>query len=85
MTNRTEMNTQILIHITVNTLFLMKKVKLYNGWKKASSTNGAGITGCQPVENENRSITMHKTQVKMDWRPQYKSDYTEPDRGESGT
>ena len=35
--------------------------------KKAFSTNGAGITGCQPVEDENRSIsiTMHKTQVQM--------------------
>ena len=27
---------------------------------------------------------MHKTQVQMDERPQYKSNHTEPDRGESG-
>ena len=36
--------------------------------KKASSTNGAGITWCQHVEEWNRfiSIAMHKTQIQMD-------------------
>ena len=27
-----------------------KELKLHNGRKKASSTYGVGITGCQPVE-----------------------------------
>ena len=31
-------------------LILSKKLKLYNGKKKSSSTNGAGITGCRHVE-----------------------------------
>ena len=27
-----------------------RELKVYNGRRKASLTNGAGITGCQPVE-----------------------------------
>ena len=36
--------------------------------------------------NENRSIyiTMHKTRVQMDQRPQNKTNHTEPHRRESG-
>ena len=30
------------------------------------------------------SIALHKAQVQVDQRPQYKSSYTEPDRRESG-
>ena len=41
---------QILINKPMNTRFSTKELKLYNGRKKASLTNGAGITGCQPVE-----------------------------------
>ena len=48
--NEIELKTWILTHIPMNTWFLTKKLKVYNGRKKASSTNGAGITGCQPVE-----------------------------------
>jgi hypothetical protein len=34
----------------MDTLFLTKKAKAYNGKKKASSTNGADLTGCLQVE-----------------------------------
>ena len=70
----------------MNTWFLTKKAKLYNGIKKASSINGAGITGCKLVENANivLSIAMHKAQVLLDQRPQHKPSYTEADRRESG-
>ena len=34
---------------TYGSLILTKKLKLYNG-KKSSSTNDAGTTGCQHVE-----------------------------------
>ena len=45
-----QQNPLILIHTPINTWFLSKKPKLYNGKKKASSTNGAGITECRNVE-----------------------------------
>ena len=48
--NGIESRIRILIHTRTNTWFLTKKLKVYNGKKKASSTNGAGITGCQHVE-----------------------------------
>jgi hypothetical protein len=53
--------------------------------KKASSTNGAGLTGCCTNKNANRSIfiTMHKTQVQVDQNPQHKTRHTEPDRRKS--
>ena len=35
---------------TYKYLILTKELKVYNGRKKASLTNGAGITGCQPVK-----------------------------------
>ena len=38
-------------HIPTNTQFLTKQLKLYNGKKKASLTNGACIIGWWPVEN----------------------------------
>ena len=38
----------------------------------------------QKKENRSMFIPMHKTQVQMDQRLQYKFDYTEPDRRESG-
>jgi hypothetical protein len=52
----------------------------------ASSIKGAGLTGCLPVEDANRSIsiTLHKTQVQVDQRPQHKTGYTKSDRRESG-
>ena len=50
LTNGIESKIWILIHTPVNTRFLTKKLKLYNGKKKAFSTNGAGITGYQHVE-----------------------------------
>ena len=59
----------ILIHTPMNTWFLTKKLKIYNGKKKASSINGADITGCQHVEEWKKksfSLVMHKTQVQMD-------------------
>ena len=73
-------------HTPINTWFLTKMLKIYNGQKKASSTNGAGINECQHVENEKRSISipMHKTQIQMNQRPQQKTTYTEPHRRESG-
>ena len=51
---------------------------------KAYLTNGAAITGYQH-KNKNRSvsITMNRTQVQMDQRPQHKANHTEPHRGES--
>ena len=45
LTNGIESKTQILIHKPMNTWFSTKELKLYNGRKKASLTNGAGITG----------------------------------------
>ena len=34
----------------MNTLFLANNIKFYNEKKKASSTNGAGKTGCPHVK-----------------------------------
>ena len=34
----------------MDTWFVIKKPKPYNGKKKVSSTNGAGLTGCLHVE-----------------------------------
>ena len=49
-------------------LIFGKDAKNYNGKMKTSSINGACITGCLYVENENRSIfvTLHKVQVQVD-------------------
>ena len=48
--NGIESRAQTLIHTSMNTQFLIKKLKLYNGKKKISLTNGGGITGCQNIE-----------------------------------
>jgi hypothetical protein len=66
----------------------MKKPKPYNGGKKKKtfSTNGAGLTGCLYVENENRSIfiTLYKAQVQEDQRPQHKTGHAKSNRRERG-
>ena len=53
--------------------------------KIASSTNGAGLTGCHQVKNANRYIfiTLHKTQVQKDQRSQQKTKHSEPTERES--
>ena len=53
--------------------------------KKASSINGADLTGCLYQKNENRPIfvTLYKAQVQVDQRPQHKTGYTESNRKES--
>ena len=46
---------------------------------KASSTNGAGLTGCLHEEEWrliHMCITLHKTQVQVDQRPQHKTNPT---------
>jgi len=55
----------------MKTWSLTKQPKIYNGKTKASSINGAGVTACQYVENENRPIfvTLNKAQFKMDQGP----------------
>ena len=60
--------------------------KIYNGKKKASSINGADLTGCLYQKNENRPIfvTLYKAQVQVDQGPQHKTRYTELNRRESG-
>ena len=50
MANEIKSKTRILIYTPTNTWFFCKKLKLYNGNKKASSTNGARVTGCQRAE-----------------------------------
>lgn len=70
----------------MDTLFLIKKAEIYNEKKEASSTSGAGLSGCLHVENANRSISfiLHKPQVHADRKPQHKTTYTDPDRREHG-
>ena len=41
--------------------------------KRTSSTNGAGLTGCLPVKNANRSIF-----ITVDQRAQQKTWHTKP-------
>ena len=52
----------------MDTLFLTKEAKIYNGAKTASSINGAGKTGQLHVKNEVRTLpnTIHKDKLKMD-------------------
>ena len=53
----------------MNTLFLTKEARIYNGAKTASSINGAGKTGQLHVtKNEIRTLptTIHKDKLKMD-------------------
>jgi hypothetical protein len=43
---------QTQVHTPVDTWFMIKEARsLYNGKKKTSSTNGAGLTGCLCVED----------------------------------
>jgi hypothetical protein len=58
---------------------LAKYAKIYNGIKKASSMNGAHLTGSPYVENENRPtyVILHKAQVQVDQGSQHKTRYTE--------
>ena len=48
--------------------FFKKRSKVYSGGKKASSKNGAGITGCQHVE-ESKEIHIYPqcTKLKFKW------------------
>ena len=66
----------------MNTRNFSKKLKLCNGEKKASSNNGADITGCHYVEHWKYTLVYHHVQNSSqgDQRPQHKSRYTEPDR-----
>jgi hypothetical protein len=41
---------------------LIKKAKQYNGEKKAPSTNGAGLTGCQHVKEYKKIHIYHPAQ-----------------------
>jgi hypothetical protein len=59
--------------------------KIYNGKKKASSVNSAGLIGCiwkNEKKNENRPIfvTLHKAQVQVDRGPQQKTRHSESNR-----
>jgi hypothetical protein len=58
--------------------FLTKKPKLYNGNVRASSPNGADLTGCLHAEDPNSSLC-----TKVDQRPQHKTRYTKSSRTES--
>jgi hypothetical protein len=67
--------------------FIFDKVaKIYNGKKKASSINGAGLSGSLYVENENSYVfvTLQKAQVQVDQGPQYKTKYNESNRRKVG-
>ena len=46
----------------MNNWFSTNELKLYNGRKKASLTNDAGITGCQPVEEWKYIYIYHHSQ-----------------------
>ena len=46
----------------MNTWFLKKMLKVYNGKKNSSSTNGAGISGCQLVEEWKQIHIYHHAQ-----------------------
>ena len=52
----------------MDTLFLTKEAKIYNGKKKTSSKSGAGKTGQIHVKNKIRTLpnNTHKNKLKMD-------------------
>lgn len=54
--------------------------------KKASSTKGAGQAGCQHAAECKfiHTITLHKTQVQVNQRPQHNNRYTEHNRRKCG-
>jgi hypothetical protein len=51
--------------------------------KKASSTNGAGLTACRRIQI-NSYLSFEKTQVQVDQRPQHKAGSSKSDIRESG-
>lgn len=65
--------------------FLTKKPGIHT-IKLISSTKESNQTGRLHVEESKQIHTYHpvKTQLQMDWGPQYKARYTEPVRKESG-
>lgn len=62
------------------------KTKIHSGGKTESSTNGAGQTGWQQVEDckQIRIYFLHKIQLQLNQEPQLKTIYPESDRGERG-
>ena len=53
----------------MDTLYLTKEEKVYNGEKTVSSTRGAGKTGSLSVKKKKfrtLSNTIHKSKLKMD-------------------
>ena len=52
----------------MDTLYLTKEEKVYNGEKTVSSTRGAGKTGPLSVKKKFRTLsnTIHKSKLKMD-------------------
>ena len=46
----------------MDTKFLKKKPEIYNEAKKASLTNGSGLTGCQHVEEWKLNNIYHPAQ-----------------------
>lgn len=63
---------------TYNTWFFDKEIRKTHWKKERSSTNGVGLTGCWYVGNAYRStsITLYKTKVQVDLRPQHKTKST---------
>ena len=55
--NGTKQKAQRLIHTPVDTLFLIKEAKIYNGEKTISLISRAGKTGQPPVKNETRILS----------------------------
>ena len=55
-------------HAPMDTLFLTKEARGYNGAKTTSSIYGAGKTGQLHIKNEIRTLlnTIHKDKLKMD-------------------
>ena len=65
---------------------LTKEPKTFNGIRTASSTNGAGSTGSQHVEECKPIplISLYKAQVQVDQGPLHRTIYMETNRKESG-
>ena len=65
---------------------LLRRTEVSSGKKTAVSTNGAGSTGTQHVEECNPSIliSLSKAQVQVDQGTPHKTRDTETNRKESG-
>ena len=52
----------------MDTLYLTKEARIYNGEKTISLTNGAGETGQPLLKDKTRTLsnTIHKNKLKMD-------------------